>query len=173
MRLFTAIAIPQEQRTQIAAQIQDLSPQLGRLKWVDPANLHLTLKFIGEQPDEKLEAISDALAKVPFPGPIEIRLRGLGKFPRVLWLGIEAPESLATLARNIEDALVPLGIPAEKRPYSPHLTLARQKEGRILPPFAERGADFGTFAAAEFELIRSRLSSQGSEYTLLRKYPWT
>lgn len=170
MRLFVAIDIPPEQRTRIAALIERLSPRMGRLKWVAPANLHLTLKFIGEQPDAG--PISTALASVPFPSPIEIHLRGIGKFPRLLWLGIEAPESLVELARNIETTLLPLGIPAERRPYSPHLTLARQKEDRHIPRLSDQSEeDFGSFAAREFILYQSHLSSKGSEYTLLRKFP--
>src|SRR5438552_18848398 len=105
MRLFVAIDIPQDHRSRIAALVTHLTPKMPKLKWVDPAKLHLTLKFIGELPEEKLEVLSAALTSVPFPAPIEIGLRGVARFPRVLWIGVEGARALAELAVQIESAL--------------------------------------------------------------------
>lgn len=162
MRLFVALEIPSEIRSRIAALPRD-----RQMKWVEPDNLHLTLKFIGEQPEEKLEAICAALATVRFP-PMEIRLRGLGWFPRVFWAGVEAPDSLARMAKDIEQVLVPLGVTPESRPYSPHLTLARVKQPIARPP-KDPDKDFGVFMVREFILYQSRLTSKGAEHTALRR----
>jgi 2'-5' RNA ligase len=136
------------------------------MKWVAPENLHLSLKFIGEQPQP--EPICMALADVSF-GPIEIRLCGLGWFPRVFWVGVEAPDTLARLAKNIEESLVPLGIARETRPFSPHLTLARVKQP-VPHPTKDPHRDFGAFLARDFVLYQSHLSPAGASYTPLRRF---
>ena len=174
MRLFVALEIPGEIRSRIAALIGRLAPSTGEMKWVNPANLHLTLKFIGEQPEARLESITSALAGVPFPRPMEIRFSGLGSFPRVFWIGVQAPEALGELARKIEESLVPLGVAPESRPYSPHLTLARLKKSRPIVELAEdRNQDFGSFQAEVFFLYQSQLSSKGPQHTKLGRFPST
>lgn len=164
MRLFVAVDIPESVRDAIA-RLLDRIKRPGP-KWVDPKNLHLTLKFIGESNDP--EGISKALDGVK-GAAFEIGLKGLGTFPRVLWIGVEAPPEMKLLARRIDQALTPLGIPLEARAFSPHLTLARLKEGRM-SKFDEQ-PDFGTFPVTEFVLYQSRLSPAGSSYTPLRRFP--
>jgi 2'-5' RNA ligase len=166
MRLFVAIDLPAPVRTAIGeliARIRRPGP-----KWVDARNLHLTLKFIGEIPNA--ESIMQALANVSGP-PVEIRLKDLGSFPRVLWVGVQAPPELTQLARGVEQALIPLGIPAERRAFSPHLTIARIKDGRM-PSFDEH-PDFGSFQVSDFALYQSKLAPAGATYTALRRYPLT
>ena len=164
MRLFVAVDIPQAVRDDIAVLIQRL--KCPGPKWVEADNLHLTLKFIGES--NELEGISRVLSVITGP-PITVGLKGLGSFPRVLWIGVKAPPELASLARRIDQALIPLGISSEQRAFSPHLTLARMKDGRM-PKFDEQ-PDFGTFPVSEFVLYQSRLSSAGPSYTPLRRFP--
>ena len=172
MRLFVALEIPREIRSRIATLIDRLAPSIREIKWVNPDYLHLTLKFIGEQPEARLESITQALAGVPFPCPMEIRFSGLGSFPRVLWMGVQAPEALAQLARKIEETLVPLGVAPESRPYSPHLTLARLKRPQPMQELLQTpNQDFGSFQAEEFFLYQSELSSKGPEHTQLRRFP--
>jgi len=164
MRLFLAIDIPEAVRSAIAgliARIKRPGP-----KWVDAKNLHLTLKFIGETND--LEGISAALGSIQ-GRPMNVGLKGLGSFPRVLWIGVQAPPEMASLARCIDQALTPLGITPEQRAFSPHLTIARVKDGRM-PKFEEQ-PDFGTFPVSEFVLYQSRLSPAGPSYTPLRRFP--
>jgi 2'-5' RNA ligase len=131
---------------------------------VDPKNLHLTLKFIGESYD--LQGITKALSEVR-GAPAEVGLKGLGTFPRVLWIGVQA--DLASLAARIDQALEPLGITRETRPFSPHLTIARMKDGRM-PKFNEQ-PDFGSFRISEFVLYESKLGSSGPTYTALERFP--
>ncbi len=181
MRLFVALDLSAEVRANVARLVERLTPVERELKWVNPASLHLTLKFIGHQPETKLEKILAALAAVPTAGPVSLAFRGLGFFPnerrpRVFWVGVEAPEALGRLAQAIEQALVPLGVAAETRPFSLHLTLARLKESRPLPRLMEELArldtrEFGQMTATELVLFESRLTPGGSVYTRLRAFP--
>ena len=184
MRLFTAIEIPEEVRECLRAVV-DRWKSLARINWSPVQNLHITTKFIGEWPEEKLDAMKHALHAIPTEGSFEISVHGLGWFPderrpRVLWAGIDAGDALVTLARVTEEAVATLGVPVETRPYSPHLTLARIREA--VPLDALRSAvahvtsnqrreplerDFGTFRATEFFLYLSA----GGKYTRLAAFP--
>src|SRR5258708_18640390 len=106
--------------------------------------MHLTIKFIGEA---EPAPIANALATVPFSAPIDIAIDGVGNFPNVLFAKVNAPASLAELAAAIEHSLVPLGIAAEKRAFTPHLTLARRREGGRLPLSLGANEIFGQFSA--------------------------
>lgn len=162
MRLFVAIDIPEETRVAIAELITRI--KTPGPKWVDPKNLHLTLKFIGEyaDPQEVIKGLTEAHGSAS-----EIALKGLGTFPRVLWIGVHA--DLAGLAAQVEQALEPLGIARETRPFSPHLTIARMKDGRM-PRFDEQ-PDFGSFRATEFVLYQSKLGPSGPTYVPLHRFP--
>lgn len=165
----------------MATLLRELKPAAPNLKWLSPESLHLTLKFIGEQPEARLAGIIDALKSVASPGRFQLRLRGLGCFPnerrpRVFWVGIEAPPELARLAASVDEALEPVGIERDKRPFSAHLTLARAREGeRVALPGAaweaHRNDDFGGFAAGEFFLFQSQLSPSGARYRKLQAFP--
>jgi 2'-5' RNA ligase len=192
MRLFVALDIDQQVRDRIREfmdQVHGLAPDV---RWVSAESLHVTLKFIGEQPDANVSRIENALRTFSVK-PFRVSFRGSGFFPteksaRVFWIGIEADPGLAVLAAQIEQALVPLGIAAEKRAFSPHLTLARGGDGSGTPG-KQRGdrpnrrfsalqvklsalpaSEFGTMNAAEFFLYRSRLSSHGAQYTKLARF---
>lgn len=179
MRLFTAVDLPDELVSALARLIDRLRPE-ARIKWSSPENLHITTKFIGEWPDEKLDQLMAALGSVGPREPIPIEVHGVGFFPnphspRVFWAAVHAPASLTELARETEAALEPLGIAAEKRPFSPHLTLARIKEPVPLQPLRQAIADltsveFGAFTADRFYLYRSKLSPAGSVYTKLSEF---
>src|SRR5262249_57315131 len=105
-------------------------------KWTRGENLHITLKFLGEIPTEGSEKIVAALKRVPFEQSLGLCFRGLGFFPhdrrpRVLWVGIDGPPGLTSLAKNIENSLESVGVPKEGRGFIPHLTLARNKNGHV------------------------------------------
>lgn len=179
MRLFTAIDLPQTVARSLASLLDRLRPY-ARLRWQPVENLHLTTKFIGEWPQERLPELKDALRPLSGRAPIRIRLEGLGWFPnerapRVFWTGVKAGKELAELARDTEDALARLGVAREDRPFSPHLTLARVKEpvplGRLKEAIASLSAqDFGEFTAGGFALYLSELRPQGSVYTKLEEF---
>jgi 2'-5' RNA ligase len=180
MRLFIGIDIPPEVVHSLESLLDGLRPT-ARIKWSQPANLHITTRFIGEWPAERLPDLQAALAGLPGHAPIPIQVRKLGFFPnphspRVFWAGVEASPDLAALAAETDRALQPLGLPPESRPFSPHLTLARIKEPvplqRLRETIAELPSlDFGSFVAAHFFLYQSQLTTAGSVYTKLAEFP--
>jgi 2'-5' RNA ligase len=182
VRLFVALEIPPAARENLANFIKQLRPLAPQPRWVRPENLHVTLKFIGELPAERLTAIRTALASIRAAQAVTIDFRGLGFFPngkrpRVFWAGMNASPNLMMLAADIEHAVEKLGIPPEQRPFSPHLTLARFEPPRLpeklrapIQDNAER--EFGSLAAQEFHLIESQLKPSGAEYTTLESFPF-
>ena len=180
MRLFIGLDIPPVVVENIERFQSGLRP-LARINWSPPQNLHITTKFIGEWPEEQIIPLEQALRALPGRPPIEVKIRKVGFFPnphspRIFWCGIEAA-GLAELAADTEAATSALGIAAENRPYSPHLTLARIKEHLNLQPLREAIAaapslDFGSFNADRFFLYRSQLQRGGSVYTKLAEFPF-
>jgi 2'-5' RNA ligase len=186
VRLFVALEIPAAVRDNLAAQIKELrdlpAPWADqRLRWVRPENLHVTLKFIGEVEAAKLDGIRSALTAIGLDAPVDVHFRGLGffpdeKYPRVLWVGLQASRNLPVLARDIDRALEGQGIARAERAFTPHLTLARfasrgfeEKPRAAIQKNSER--EFGAFQAREFHLIQSKLKPSGAEYTTLASFP--
>jgi 2'-5' RNA ligase len=180
MRLFTAIDLPDDVMGNLVALLDRLKPT-ARIKWSPPANLHITTKFIGEWPEERLPELNRTLGTLPARGPIPIQIRNVGFIPnphspRLFFAGIEAPPELSRLASDIDRALEPIGIAAEQRPYTPHLTLARIKERLPLQKLRQAVAaldslEFGSFQAGSFHLYQSHTHSSGSVYTKLSEFP--
>jgi len=180
VRLFVALDIPEDVRAAIAALTAKLKSVCGSARWARIEGAHVTLKFIGEVPQENVEPIKTALQAVPFPAAPKIIFRGVGFFPdarrpRVLWAGIEAGPELRSLAASVETALEPLGFPREQREFSPHLTLARfdstEKLAGLRAAIAAVGPpDFGQAIANEFYLYQSVLKRGGAEYTRLATF---
>jgi RNA 2',3'-cyclic 3'-phosphodiesterase len=193
VRIFIGIDLDPEIRSKIARFVEGVSGFASEARWVHPESLHITLKFIGEQKPEQVEAIIQRLRRMQGPA-FEIRLSGYGFFPtakspRVFWVGIHAGPQLAELATQIDAATGELGIPGEERAFSPHLTLARAG-GRSGDPkrrkddgpnsifavlqkrLAAMGElEFGTMTADNFILYQSQLSPRGSKYTKLERFP--
>jgi 2'-5' RNA ligase len=176
MRLFTAIDISTQIRDRLGALLERVRP-LAKLTWTAPDNLHITIKFIGEWPADRLDQLNRALAAVPLPGPIEIAVRGWGWFPndrnpRVFWAGIDAGPELSKLAHDTAQCLEALGIVLEDREFHPHLTLARRRNpvpiDALRKQLAEIGSsDFGSFHAESFFLYLSK----AGKYSKLYEFP--
>jgi 2'-5' RNA ligase len=192
MRLFVALDIDEVMRDRIGAFITDVSALAPGARWVRPESLHVTLKFIGWIPDDRVDEVKRAISTVRGE-PMTLGFGGCGFFPtprsaRVFWIGIEAPSGLASLAAAIEAELVPLGVEKEQRRFSPHLTLARGGGGsgsprrqrsdranrdfeRLQKKLVETPApEFGTMQAAEFFLYQSQLSPAGARYSKLARF---
>ena len=180
MRLFVALQIPENIRATIAELIRELKPLDNSWKWTRAENLHVTLKFLGEIPPEKLKNISEALRGVGCNWPILVKFRSLGFFPnekrpRVLWIGMDAPPSLPRAAAGIEAALASVGVPQEEHAFTPHLTLARNKGAKLSEKMRSALAkypstQFGEMNASAFHLVESKLKSTGAEYTTLESF---
>jgi len=186
MRCFVAIDLAPEVRAAVAeaqAGLRAAAPRAA-VRWVDPAGMHLTLKFLGEVPEERLPALQGALTEVVTRRPaLALAARGLGGFPnarrpRVVWMGIAGDgEALGRTAVVVEAALVPLGFPAEARPFRGHVTLARVRSPRGLARLADAIAagahtDFGAWTAQEVVLYRSHLKPSGAVYEPLARLPF-
>lgn len=137
-RLFIAVPLPEDAAAAVRSIVDDVRaeplPAGARdVRWVRLDGLHLTLRFLGPAPEDRIEATSDAVRAVAAaaPGPIDIGLGGSGTFPpqgrpRALWIGIhEGADRLARLASELDAALVGASWPTADRPFRPHLTLAR------------------------------------------------
>jgi RNA 2',3'-cyclic 3'-phosphodiesterase len=183
VRLFVALDLPDAVRSAIGETIALLKRACREARWVRPEGMHVTLKFIGhaiaDGETQKLEALRAALASVRLNGPVEMQFRGLGFFPnrrrpRVIWCGVEASDNLTELALGVERVLETLGIPAEKRRFTPHLTLARLKDGGTakLAKVAEemKLREFGSGRETEFHLFQSCLKPSGAEYKKIESY---
>ena len=182
MRLFVALSVSAEAREALSALLAELRRADPRTRWVNPANLHVTLKFIGNVATEKLPCIEQALADVPVSLPFDLEFRAIGFFPNdrrpaVIWAGIAAPPELANLATKIDEAVSACGIARETRPFAPHLTLAGFKEPRLSEVLRAQAAQFKDHlfarqSAVDFVLMESKLKSTGAEYTTLRAFPF-
>jgi 2'-5' RNA ligase len=181
VRLFVALDVPQSVRVTLSELIKNLKKTCQSARWVRLEGVHITLKFIGEIPDDSLEGIREALGTIPSFPPIEVRFAGLGFFPgphrpRVFWAGVEGGPELTQLAAAMEMKLEPLGISAEKRAFHAHLTLARfesvQGNTQELRERVEMlgTPEFGKELFREFHLYRSVLKRSGAEYTRLFTY---
>jgi 2'-5' RNA ligase len=179
MRLFIAIPLPDEVRDRVAAVQERLKKVPADVAWVRSEKFHLTLKFLGEVPDEKVAPVADVLsAAVRKFAPFAASLHGLGAFPamcspRVVWVGIrDGRQPLAELAEAVDGALQAVGFVREQRPYSAHLTLGRVRSSGNLDALVKRLAllkdlPFGDFTVDHIDIIRSIMHPQGSEYQSL------
>ena len=181
MRLFTALDLPAEVVDGLEQVLRRLRP-LARISWSPVENLHVTTKFIGEWPEDRLKELKEALAGVPSRPPLKVAIRGVGFrpnafSPRHFWCGVEAP-GIVALAADTNRAAATLGIPIETRPYTPHLTLARIRDRIDMRPLREGIAapgslEFGGFEARSWFLYQSTLKPSGSVYTKLAEFPLT
>jgi 2'-5' RNA ligase len=176
LRLFTAIDIPADVRAALASLLDRLRP-LAKLHWIPVEKLHVTTKFIGEWPEERLEELKRALGAVTGPAPVDVAIRRVGWLPnprsaRMLYAGVEASETLAGLAAATERAAESAGVPAEDRIYRPHVTLARTRKKVSLNALKRALSEIelsaiGSYRASSFALY---LSAAG-KYTKLQEFP--
>ena len=173
LRLFVGIGFPPELKLRLSL----LCGGVPGAKWVDPGNLHLTLRFIGETPEDTAADIDAALSRLR-ARRFSLQLAGTGVFgdrPRTLWVGVEKRPELAGLRDKIEQALIRLGLPPEPRKFAPHVTLARLHNPPLpaLREFLAANANFRAEALAveRFSLVASYLTKAGSVYEDQAEYP--
>lgn len=180
MRLFVALEIPSAVRQNLATLLDSMRAITKEPRWVRAENLHVTLKFLGEIAETKVDAVRSSLGEIRSENAVTLDFRGLGffpdeKHPRVFWAGLEASRNLKALAGDIEGAMEKLGIPREKREFSPHLTLARFERPRLPEALRKviaqnQGREFGSLRTNEFRLIQSKLKPAGAEYTTVATF---
>jgi RNA 2',3'-cyclic 3'-phosphodiesterase len=179
MRLFTAIDPSTEALLRLERLMSILRPE-ALIKWSPVDNLHVTIKFIGEWPESRLEELNDALSALLPREPFEAEVKELGWFPnewspRILWAGVHGGDPLLELAHDTDKCLAKLGIPKEDRRFTPHLTLARMKNPVPLRRLQQRiqeaqTTSLGKFPVAQFFLFRSDPGSNASIYRKVREY---
>ena len=190
LRAFIAIKLSDELKGHIGevqAELKRRAFGLDGLGWVRPEGIHLTLRFLGDIAEERVEALGAMLGDVAAGmKPFALDARGIGVFPnprapRVIWLGLQGtPESMEALRRmqaKIEDGVAGLGFSRESREFTAHLTLARvrnRQSGAALSKVLEANRDHavGSFLAASVGLIRSELRPSGAVYTTLVEVPF-
>lgn len=185
LRLFVAVDLPHDVREALDRLQSDLRRRdLSSLRWVRPEGIHLTLKFLGDTPAQRVPVIEEAVAGAVRGAPFRLALGqpgtfGSGRGPRVLWVDLAADVGrLRELQAAVERALAEAGFPPEERGFSPHLTLARVRQPpapgtadrvsraleAVSPPRAE-------FEVEEVVLMRSRLQPSGAVYERLAGFP--
>jgi RNA 2',3'-cyclic 3'-phosphodiesterase len=184
MRLFLALNLPEDVRQAVhdaAAPLREAAP--GEVGWTAAEKLHLTLKVLGEQPEEMPGRLAAALD--PVAGrhrAADLELRGVGAFPtmrrpRVVWAGIRPEPRLELLHHDVEVACEGLGLEVEGRPFRPHLTLGRVRPGAAadLPKRLAAAARLvqlrATARVASVDVMRSELATGGSRYAVLHRIP--
>jgi 2'-5' RNA ligase len=185
VRTFVAVELPPEVVQALTTVQEKLRGCGAKVKWVEPRNLHLTMKFLGDVDYEKVPEISAAIAQcVSDAPPLMVRVRGLGTFPpgrrapRVVWVALEgALERLEKTADRLNESLVRFGVPYEKRRFSPHITIGRVKSSqgahRLVEAIEACGqAEFGEVEIDELAFMMSELTGKGPVYTVLSKVPF-
>ena len=180
IRSFIAIELPSKIKTELSGLVGRLSPKYQRsVKWVNPEGIHLTLKFLGSVPEEKISDIIDVLDDIASEShPFELCLDEVGAFPnlkspRVAWVGISGNlHDLSSIHRKIENSIVHLGFEKEKRVFSAHLTIGRVKDSTNKIERADIGRDLSVSAIKQslpfsingFTLMKSTLTPKGAIY---------
>jgi 2'-5' RNA ligase len=187
IRAFIAIDLPPDVQDCLEQVSAKLKEQIGEksVRWVSVPNIHLTLKFLGDVSENNLDVLKEIIrAEAALQKPMEFSVGRLGAFPktvrpRVIWVGIEAPQELVSLQRGIEARTAKVGYPKDKRKFSPHLTLGRvsrnaspgevREIGEVLG--ASKVGFLGVARVPEIHLFKSDLQPTGAVYTKLFSTP--
>lgn len=183
LRAFIAVTLPDHVKKSLGRLQSQLKEFDIRMKYTDPENIHLTLKFLGDIRAEDVETIGEKLSGVTAGfAPMELFAKGMGVFPgirraRVLWAGVSGEtEALGRLQQDVEEAMADIGFEQENRRFAGHLTLGRFK-GRGDPALlADAIRELGDFASEPFvadslELFESTLTPNGPVYRILSGHP--
>jgi len=183
IRAFIAIDLPSEVQDCLRQILTQLNEQMGDVpvRWVAAENIHLTLKFLGDVSTNNIQVLTELLeAETANQKPMVISVGGVGAFPkirspRVIWVGVEAPQELVALQRQIDSHTARIGYARDRRPFSPHLTLGRvsrnatpqdvRKIGDVLA--SQKIGYLGVARMRAVHLYRSDLKPSGAEYTKL------
>jgi len=176
MRAFVAVEMSEDIRGAVATLVEELRRYGGPVKWVEPRNLHLTLKFLGSVPEESVGRVAEIVGEcVQGLGPFVLEVAGTGGFPnlkrpRVLFVNAEDSSGTAReLARRLNDRMVEVGVDREERPFRTHVTIGRVRRPQPLGVLTDRLAGaaerrFGSMRVEEVVLMESRLRPAGPEY---------
>lgn len=175
MRVFIACEIPGNIRRELVKLRKSIGDEHASIKWVEEGNIHLTMKFLGDVDDEKVEGVKERIVGIRIK-PIEAHVSGLGVFPserymRVLWVGLEPSGDLGRLHRGMDQELSGIGFKSDKR-FQAHVTLGRVRSVKDKEALRKKLADAGPevagicgrFTIDRFVLKKSTLTPQGPVY---------
>jgi 2'-5' RNA ligase len=182
MRTFIAVELPENIKNKIGELQAPLKRTNAFVSWVKPENIHITLKFLGEVPEEKINEVFSAIEiALKETKKFKINLKGMGAFPdfrrpRVIWVGTgKGGEELLSMANKIEEEMEKIGFPKENRKFSPHFTIGRVKSPKNIEKLMEKvkSTDFETedIGVNEVTVMKSQLHPAGAIYTPLKKIP--
>jgi 2'-5' RNA ligase len=177
-RLFVALKIPDEVKSNLLNVCSKLSDSSDLLKWEKPEKIHLTLKFIGEVEEELVSSIAKEIAFVEEFNSFNFNVIKFGFFyrnalPSILWTGMQTDENIQMLVEELNQRLSIFSIPVERRKFKPHLTMLRIKKNpgkEFISKFEDYSFDNWNFNSSEITLIKSELSPTGARYTDIKKY---
>lgn len=183
MRTFIAIELPQEIKAALGRLQEELKSSGSDVKWVEPQNIHLTLKFLGEIEDKKLQRIIKAMEETAAENTgFQINISSLGGFPkmdflRVIWVGIDKGEKeTVKIAEGLQERIAKIGIPKEARPFSSHITIGRTRSSLNrdkLVQFLKNKTGLERqglgFCATKITLFKSTLTPKGPFYEALKE----
>lgn len=183
MRLFAGLAVGTDVRDRLAAALAPLHPRVAGLRWSAPDGWHLTLAFLGDVDPHRLDDVRAVAAQAAARAPtVDLRIGAAGRFgPRVLWAGVDGDPSDATgtLGEHLQAALARAGLPVQRRPVAPHLTVARA--GRrpvddrcvrlVDEVLAATGARSMTWSVAALTVWRSHLGDGPARYEVVGEAP--
>lgn len=184
VRVFVALDVPPEWKAALGELQRELKRDLrsNAFRWVNPEQIHLTLRFFGSIAPEEAAQVSGILDRIAATTPkLNLTAQSFGCFPnprraRVLWAGLVGQTlELGELQRQIGQSTFNIGEPPDDRGFSPHLTLARIKEARphdlrALPPIVARSFSLPAFQVSQIHLMRSHLSSGGARYEVVSEH---
>lgn len=183
MRTFIAIELPQDIKDSLAKLQNRLKETGADVKWVEPQNIHLTLKFLGERDEKKVKQISQVIEKVALGrSTFAARIASLGAFPgikspRVIWVGINQGDSeTKEIAKELEEEIAKIGIPKEDRPFSSHITIGRTRSSlnreRLAQELQGLANDLAgknlEFCITKITIFKSTLTPKGPIYERLK-----
>lgn len=179
IRTFIAIDIPRSTQEALDQVITEFRKTGAAVTWVKPGRMHLTLKFLGNVPEEKIDAISQAMTGAAEQSTsFVLRPVGCGAFPsmknmRIVWVGLQGDlDLLKHFHRRLEEALEVLGFDREQRSFKPHLTLGRVKGAKHAEALRQAVLSQQDFALEAFDVLelvmyKSDLRPEGAHYTPL------
>ncbi len=185
VRTFLAINLPDRQIRQLSEAVEQWRRYRAGVRWTTASRLHLTLKFLGDVPEDMLPVISTACRQVAGQyAPFELHMGITGTFPsmkrpRVLWVGLVPAQDrmLHNLQEALETSLEGVGLPRDDRPFSPHVTVGRVKSGRnirqLMEAFMRYEPDSTPFTVDSFALYSSTLTPQGPIYRQMDRFDFS
>ena len=183
LRTFIAVSLSSPILTNIEKLMCTFPPDLEEIRWVEPKNLHVTLKFLGDVPLNTLPQLIRAVTKCTHQiGSFDLTFQGFGVFPsrespKTIWIGCrEGSGELKQLAESVNKCLLPLGFPKEARRFSPHLTIGRVKRPTQGSPLmslldAQQNRLFGSCSVSEVQIFSSEQTRRGVIYDELAAIP--